>query len=327
MGGLIDYREQVALAARAVTVRSESSYAWFGRPSPRWARSDLPPALIHRHLILQLQQELYRSFYVRGVPVPDDEESSPHSPDSAFIESLSAANASRGGWDSGWSLIRREGSVLVLERGGLRLHARTSDCSARHAASSISVRRAPESRKSLPGFLLIHGDTSSEAVSPDIEVRLYFQLPASSAPALVSVLTGRLNSDRVPFDLKLITDPTNFDRPDAAVLYLEAECFARASPSLRAVLVDCAGALRDAAPPFTKPLARGLAVAEHVPAEGGSFGTSRCRLVAEGLVDAYKIGARTVTERVDAVASRFEAAGLSLDRPYLGPGSGDRYVI
>jgi lantibiotic modifying enzyme len=82
----------------------------------------------------------------------------------------------------------------------------------------------------------------------------------------------------------------------------------------------------DAVPAFTKRIARGVAIAED-PAPGASFGAERCLLVAEGLVEAYERGERDVTGRLRCVAEMFTEAAISLDAPYLNPGSGDIYEV
>jgi hypothetical protein len=70
-----------------------------------------------------------------------------------------------------------------------------------------------------------------------------------------------------------------------------------------------------------------VAVAEHVPEHGLSFGSSRCRLLAEGVVAAYERGATALPARLEAVARCFSERGLDLDRPYLAPGSSDVYEL
>jgi HopA1 effector protein family len=79
-------------------------------------------------------------------------------------------------------------------------------------------------------------------------------------------------------------------------------------------------ALPEAARWVTLKLASGVGLAEE-PNTGESFGMHRCRLVAEGLVDAWKQGAHTLEERIQAVDTKFTSNGLKLDRPYLSPGS------
>jgi hypothetical protein len=325
-GDVTDYRAQVELAARAVNVRSASTYTWFGRPSaarsPLWAT--LPAERLREHLVETLATELYQSFYVHGRPLPRRSSPSAPAPDPAFLERLSAANTGCCRWDPGWMVAGRDDEVLTLVRDGLRVRAPVADCDPPHGPL-VRVRRPSENRATVPGMLLIDGE--APRTPPALEVRLYFHLASVAAPALVAALTSGLNAIELPFRLKLPAHPLGYRRCDAGVLYLGAEAFPRARETLRAALAACAGAWREPTPPFTKSLARGLAVAEHRPDDGDSFGSSRCHWVAEGLVEAHEQGLDALEPRVAAVGRRFAARGISLDRPFLAPGSHARYRL
>ena len=156
---------------------------------------------------------------------------------------------------------------------------------------------------------------------------MYFNISVAGAAALVSVCTRVLNRAGIPFDLKVVDDPDGFDRCDAAVLYLADRDFASARESLRTIVSTCCDHLHGEPPAFTKPLSRGVSVGEHRPTLGASFGTSRCRFVAEGVVAAYESGARDLPDRLDAVVRRFADHRVDIDLPYLAPGSTDRYEL
>jgi hypothetical protein len=59
------------------------------------------------------------------------------------------------------------------------------------------------------------------------------------------------------------------------------------------------------------------------PGNGESFGMHRCRLVAEGIVEAFQRGDQTVAGRLAAIAGQFEKAGVRLEAPYLGAKSSE----
>src|SRR6185369_10898498 len=80
--------------------------------------------------------------------------------------------------------------------------------------------------------------------------------------------------------------------------------------------------LRPDPPMFTRRLAPGLGLAED-PQNGMSFGQSRCRLVVQGLRDAYDRD----EEREPAVAAAFRGLGLDPLRPWLEAGSQDLDVF
>ena len=75
---------------------------------------------------------------------------------------------------------------------------------------------------------------------------------------------------------------------------------------------------------FTKALQAGIGMAEE-PGSGESFGMHRCRLVAEGIIDAWTTGSQTTEARLEAVEKRFAAGGFQLARPYLNGGSIDLF--
>jgi HopA1 effector protein family len=329
---MMDYREQVADALRAVEVTSPTSYAWFGtgpRPLPRAVAAALPAATSRGYLVDALQHELYRSFYCQGRPVPARADRAvPTRADGAFVRALSEANTGVGGWEPGWRVERLEPGIAQVGRNGLTVRARISDCcGGLEAGSPVSLRRPKELTATSPGFYMALGDTEPADGRDDVEVRVYFNASPAGAAPLVAECTRLLNRAHIAFSLKVLDNPTAFARCDAAVLYLDAGGFDRARASLPAIVTACAIHLRAELPAFTKPLAFGVSVGEHHPGLGGSFGSSRCRLVAEGIVAAHDRGERRLADRLDAVARRFADDGIDLEVPYLAPASSDRYAL
>jgi hypothetical protein len=331
---MIDYREQLESALRAVAVTSATSYAWFGRrsrPLPRAVASTLAPESARELLIEGLQNELYRSFYTQGRPVPVSAKGGPARPDHALVDALSRANSGTGGWQPGWRVETVENGTVLVVRNGLHARVPVSDCRdvkrGCGAGASLSVRRPKELLDSSPGFYTALGDIEPSAGRDGVEVRVYFNVCAEGAVPLVAVCTRLLNEAKIPFELKVIDDPGSFPRCDAAVLYLDNGGFERVRESLRTIISTCGPHLHGEPPAFAKPLTPGVAVGEHRRALGASFGTSRCRLVAEGVVAAHESRARRLPDRIDAVARRFESHGLDIEVPYLAPGSAGRYEL
>ncbi|HEX8157142.1 MAG TPA: T3SS effector HopA1 family protein [Solirubrobacteraceae bacterium] len=331
------FRDQVADALRAVCVTSPTSFAWFGRPSPRLkraVRSQLAPPAARQYLVARLEQELYGSFYLRGLPRPQ----SPHDgladgADAVFVAALSAANAGTGGWGHRWRVVEvSEDGAVVAERDGLRLRIDAADH--RPAADGplapgafVSARLPKEMRTVSPGFYFARGDADGAGDPAAIEVRLYFNLTQAGAVPLLAAATRLLNEQRFAFSIKLVNHPGRYSRCDAGVLYLEDGAFARARPALRALVKLCAPHLRIETPALTKPLAPGVGIGEHRAELGTSFGIGRCRLIAEGIADAYEQRLTKLTDRVDAVARSFARSGMELDLPYLVSGARDDYVL
>ena len=315
------YRDQAALALRAAAVASPSSISWFGRRSRAVPAGGLLPA--RTYLVHELEGTLYRAFYTQGAPMPVTgvlQASSPPAP--SFVDALSRVNVGRGGWQAGWRIVRAEPPGLVVARDGLLVHVPSASCR-QTDESTVSLPRSNEDRAASPGFYTALGDAVPALGDDDVEVRVYFHLTAAGAAPLVASCTRVLNGAAVPFVLKVVDNPAAFMRCDAGVLYLGD--FPR--DGVREVVAACRPYLRADAPAFAKPLTGGVAVGEHRAALGGSFGSSRCRLVAEGIVDAYERRARSLDARLEAVERRFGERDLSLDAPYLVPGSVDGYAL
>jgi class II lanthipeptide synthase len=330
------YRTQVAAALRATTVTSHTSFAWFGarsRPLPATVLATLPSATARRYLVDTLEHELYRSFYTQGGPVPaQPDRSGPTRADDEFVHALSEANCGSGGWEPGWEVARIARRTVHVTRGGLAVSAPVADCRGASgrptAGAAVSLRRPKELVAGAPGFYLALGDASPGPQRHDaIEVRVYFNVTAAGALPLVLTCTRTLNEARVPFSLKVVDNPASFSRCDTAVLYLAQDGFDGARGPLAAIASACAPHLRRESPAFTKPLTPGVALGEHLPHLGTSFGSNRCRLVAEGILAAHERGERALTERVDAVTRRFTEEGLDIDAPYLAPGSNGTYGL
>jgi hypothetical protein len=326
------FRAQIAGALDAITVRRSGSWAWYGRRVARPPVRTLAPAARRAYWIAALEHVLYESFYCPGAPkplVPPELRAPPRS-DPAIVERLSAANAGSGTWAEGWRVEARSGEDLVVSKDGLRLLAAPSQ--ARAAVGGpltgrpVQIRLPKELPFASPGYYTALGDTDPRAERGHPLLRLYLHVVPSAAPKLMAAVTSSLNELDVPFRFKVLAAPEQRSRCDAAVLYVGATDFEAVRSVLRDVLSRSDVRLRERTPALTKALGPGIGFAEQ-PASGESFGTDRCRLLAEGAVEAHDRGARRTHERLAVVAAHFAARGVDLEAPYLEPGSHDRYAL
>jgi hypothetical protein len=332
------YEDQVAAALRAVEVRPPAAFLWFGRrftASPpriadgRESRGDArePSADAHELLVDAIALRLHEDFY--GVGVPRPQRQGPFTPADEggdFVRALSQANCGRGAWQAGWRVAAVDGDTIAVARpDGLRLFAPAEDCRVERAIGAgapVDVRVPKELTGFSPGVYVALGDTPGPA--GDL-ARLYWSIAAAGAVTFVARVTYALNRANLPFRLELPDNPARYGhRPAATVLLARADA-AAAITLLRPLLRPLAAHLADRAPAFTKPLARGLALAEE-PGDGTSHGEHRCRLLAEAIVTAGEQGRHSAEQRHAAVRRQFRAAGLTLDAPYLEPGSDDAYA-
>jgi hypothetical protein len=248
-----------------------------------------------------------------------------------LVDELSRANCGIGTWEPGWSVtvIEEGGSVVVHKHNdGLTLWARPDQFRPVDGVLAVGtvghLRVGKELREMLPGYYTAIGDAETPADA--VMVRLYWHLTAELAPAWMGELTRRLNRARIAFHAKAPSDPADYVRADAGVLYMSKADVLRALQPLREMHGVLSSGLGSATPMFTRRLARGLAIAED-PGDGSSFGQHRCRLVAEGLLQAFAAGQTENIGRATAIAARFSEEGLSITRPWLSAGSRQRYAL
>jgi hypothetical protein len=328
------YRDQVAAALVAVTIRGPTRYAWLGsasRPLPAPINTDLKDSERRRYLVSSLREELYASFYCHGRPVPARwGDRGPISPDPWLTDALSRANTGRGGWEPGWTVQRLEAEEAVAETARLRARVPVADIRSQsgvvQSGADVSVRLPKGLPELSPGFYTVVSEAPTDLGSAESVVRAYWNVSARGAPKLVAALASRLNAKRVQFRLKVADHPFRFTRCDAAVLYLPGDTF----PTLRGPLWEVAAALSPRLgpeiPAFTLELAPGVGLAED-SGEGESFGARRCQLLADAIVRAYEQGITEPDPQVDAVAERFAEDGVQIDAPYLEPSLAGRHVL
>ena len=322
--------------ARGGTDHLAQSYSWLGSPSFRLPRSDarmLPPDIAHAELVAALTDQLYRDFYTVGRVEPIDPSRVVvlHSTGaSAFTHSLEAAAAGVVR-HTGWTVEGIWRNRVVITRDGLRVWARPdrTTCDGEPVPGrSASLLVAARSTTVSPGFVTVFGRDGQGCSDVAGTVRLYWNLRYRAAARFLGLLRAELDRAGVAFLVKALLDVSGYGlRRDTAVLYLTATDFTRAGPVLRTVVDRLADGLRPGVPAFTKELARGLGVAE-CPEGVASFGQTRCRALAESLVDDHRTQPRASADaRLTAVITHLVAAGVRPDAPHLNPGSTADYQL
>ncbi|MFT5095205.1 MAG: hypothetical protein ACI93T_004052, partial [Porticoccaceae bacterium] len=189
---------------------------------------------------------------------------------------------------------------------------------------TVSIRVVRESTIVQRGFYFCFSEELPDQFEEFNSVRVYFNLCPEGAPILLDELTGRLNRLQIPFRFKCPVSRGLFNRRDSGVLYVPWRFWDPARHCVADSLTWTESLIEDDIPLFTKQARAGVALAED-PGRLRSFGQTRCELMAESLVDVWLAGSQHSTESTaeDAILSRFQQAGLTLDQPWLNPGSRD----
>ena len=328
-----DYVTQLAGAVQAVTFPSPIRYAWFGQPAPCLSpalRRILSPTAIRATLRDQLQAQLYRDFYCQGGarrPVPAGSPV-PRPSATALARQFEAAHTEQGGWEPGWQRLGELAGLTVAGRAGMRLWLQPDDFRPDHrlgpAAPMVQIRLGTALPHIAPGFYMVLGEQALPSAAPLL--RLYWNVTTQGAVRLLTLLTQQLNEAGFAFRLKVADDPAYFARCDTAVLYIQQQDYTAVMPILGQVYSALAGSVRPGIPALTKLLAPGLGLAED-PGNGESFGSHRCRLLADGLLQAYEAGAGSASAQMPIVLAHFAEAGVALDAPFRRPGSQEHYAF
>jgi hypothetical protein len=318
----------LAAAAAAVAFPSRTSFCWQGIEETVARAGPDSHARSRTALRNALARRLYHDFYTRGEPVPRRRlgvrrrSTPPPASTAAFEAALSAANRGRGSVETGWRIAALEGGLACVVRDGLAVYARAEELRAGPAAGpgdrGVTLALPKELLGVSPGSYVALGDRGLDPREPVL--RIYWNVRASGAAALVSAVTGLLNRRAIPFRLKVASDPEGFGRCDAAVLYVRLRDARRLAPLVARIRGRVAPYLRPLTPVFAARVAPGVAVAEQ-PRGAESFGQHRCRLLAEGLVRAHEAGARSLAERVAFAARCFASEDVRVDAPHLNAGS------
>lgn len=246
--------------------------------------------------------------------------------DPAFVARLSAANAGQTIWDRGWQVyqVTQDGRLHVEKGDRYRVvtHAQTGlpPGYQPQPGQRVDIAMQHQSTTAQAGYYHAFGETPASAAEEGDLARLYFNVGADKAPALLNLLTTGLNRYFIPFSLKCPASPALYDRVDTAVLYPPRRYLPLVLDVLDEAVPILTGLLRPGEPLFTRHLLPGLGGADD-PGTGESFGQSRCRQVAAGIIDAWTGGGTLM----DCIAARLTGAGLRLGALHLSPGFADVY--
>jgi hypothetical protein len=328
--------QQVEAAVRATRSFTATSFSWFGKsppPLPRRIRRALSPEDARHYLLASLQQQLYANFYTRGFasPIRWTPEETIDKSTTLLARELSAANCSSGYWSSGWTM-ESMARPRIVRSGSLRLLVPDDLFSPVDAGvpvvrgSRVRVRMPKELPNASPGFYVATSNREFGSSDEVDIVRLYWNVSPAGAVALTRLLTRHLNDQDLSFRLKALADPAEYHRCDSLVLYLRTEDLDSAWSVIERLYDVAAAELGSVSPVFTKRLAPGLGLAEDPPGRD-SFGLHRCGVLARGLLRAHDEGRDSHADRCRVVFETFEEAAITLEAPYLNPGSSDRYAV
>jgi len=323
-----DIRSALDEIAKAFAIESPTTFTLAGRAFT--IPGDPNHEETHKRLIALLKEQLYQQCYCRrftgiieDVPMARQDDN--------FSRELSMANLGRSRWSEGWAVaaVEANGKIVAHLNGAMRTFwpgeylVPDLPATSPRVGAAVRMHVVTESFSMQPGYYFSFGESLEDRRDGVDVVRFYWAVEATEAPTLIRALTERFNRFAVPFRFKCPTHPARFARLDAAVLYVNCKFYQIAAELASELYGRVRQGMRSMSPLFTKQLAPGLGFAED-PGNAESFGMHRCGITAEGLWEAHT---RNVSgeSRLASMEECFARHGLSLDHPYLNPGSIDQY--
>lgn len=285
-----------------------------------------------------LQEDLSNILYSAAYVQPEKQGSNLKQTDlkwkqtqSAFLTHLSKANQSKTKLDAGWTSLTKEadGSVYAQKDKYYR-HIKAGGYIHQQVGISLGMEHAeiaiPAQREGFHNsFYYAYGNVREEEAHT-FAIRLYFNLIPEGCAPWINEISRVLNHYGIPFTCKCLTHPDYFDRADTAVLYLYKPDFNFAYPILERSFDSLDSYLAEAIPLFTKKIRDGIAFAESPPIASESFGTSRCKIIAEAITEAIQ---QQIPKEgwLEKVRDKFSQLNFDLEKLHLNPESHYSYLF
>ncbi len=255
-----------------------------------------------------------------------------HSP---FYQRLHAQNASKGYFDPGWRVLRQEqDGLFAVQKDDLTMHVgdRHLQSSAIAIGDTVSVLLPSNSLDN--GCYVALGDAGPcrrDGAKPSHRVHLYFNLNLEGIIDGMQYFTNALNELNLPFSLAVPYDAERCEGVcDAATLTLNKRDYGVVQSALDQFYRQHRDKFQLDVPLFAKILAPGLGLSEQplypfIPQE--SVGMNRFQAVAEGLINAWRQGHTSPSEREASILQSFSSYKIDLRYPYLSFGEEDCYAL
>lgn len=272
-----------------------------------------------RSQIQQIADWLYRNWYTLQ-PFPESSDGQAMGTNFDLCGALRASSAASRRWQRGWVVLQaaavggciagNKRATRVLAPGQYANLARPGMPPA--PGDAIAVNELVDWVDEGSGFWFMQSPIGGPA---DPLVRLYFNVNWQQLGAVLYEVTARLDEKVVKYSLKCPINVRDLSRVDTMIVYLSRSDWKMLEPLAIDLALRLQGRLRMATPPLTRSLGPGVGFAED-PGGGISFGESRCRALAPGVLGVLR---DSIFERRKAVSDLTEAllaASINLHKPW-----------
>ncbi|WP_052158149.1 T3SS effector HopA1 family protein [Lacinutrix jangbogonensis] len=279
-----------------------------------------------------LRSDIYNQLYKFNVP--DKNSFLGEVMNGNFLENLSNANNGSGTWEDNWLIVGEEFSTgkIIVKKKDIMFWVNKDEVISSNESyvnnTPCLVKIEKEIKNLNPSFYMVFGNTNKEKINKfeNQLTRFYWNLTPTGAIKYIKLVTERLNEKKCCFRTKVLSNPQEYNRSDAGVLYLDTSQLSVALPIIMEIYNDLKSYLKDKTPLFSKQLARGLSFAED-PQDGNSFGISRAEIISDTLYDCFQNKILSKNEISNEICSSFLSKGINPNYPYCSQSKLDNYEI
>jgi len=288
------YLDDLKFIVESINIEKEDQINFRGEP---YKGHDYPETSREILLSYNLSKLIYFSCYTRNHQFDQQNIFTPESND-LFLSKLQKANCSSECFNCGWTVkeIEYRGNILV-EKSGYKRYAYAGNFLRENFVQGpiqrgelINIRVLPDygfDAETMGQFYFVFGKTLLDDDN-SAKVRLYFNLKPEGAISLVEWISNNLNHYNIPFNFKCLKQPSFYTRCDSGVLYINKRYLGIVLNLLIESYHLIKTWLNIEVPMFTRLLTQGIGFAENPPSPNESFGTNRSKIVAKGIIDAWK---------------------------------------
>ena len=304
----------------SVSFTSDSSYNYDGRVLSTELDTGKIPYYPLPTLIYQLYhcRKTFESLY-----------SLDSAPDLDLIETLSEANFGDGTWDPDWKITEILNNEIVVEKNQLKLWTQKDFFTlGDDKKNNLSVGNEgylflqKEYRFLNPGFYMALGN--QPLLFEDVYLKLYVNIFSSTSSVLMEKITQKLNNLEIPFQFKILSNPSSYPRSDAAVLYINKNEFLQYISEIATIFKPIREYLRPETSVFAKKLIPGIGLAEEIDDEQG-FGFRMSNLFSSSLFSCFKLGLKSFDEQKSEFIKQFKDSNIDFSYTYLHSDSFSEY--
>jgi len=240
-----------------------------------------------------------------------------------FLIMLSQANCGSGTWEEGWTIVDRdnESKNIIVQRDETKFWVKEKDIipegSKIKEGSPCAVKVSKEVRSLNSHFYMAFGNIAQKDVTgfDNRILRFYWNLTPEGAIHYLKLITECLNRENIFFKTKVISNPEQYSRADAGVLYIDNSQLSKAIPHILNVHKQIISQLKSNVPLFSKYISEGLGFAED-PNNGSSFGISRSKLIATALYESFLKNKTLKEDVLKTIDYYFDIEGVNSKYPY-----------